>query len=532
MSLTDAAEAAFLFALPRFRSFHTPGFLFYGKQAVLPPACTCFTDAAVLRKSSFLKKRFTQETAFPDASDVCQLLRQTCWSIIYEVMKTFRKKLSVFAAGILSLCILTPAQVSAEDEDFSDTAYWNSLCTGENELTEEQQASCQAYMQYMKKQNQKLESQIQEIDSRKEQISASIANYAQQIEGFNVQIAGINGIIEDLNMQIKAIEEQIADINHRIEENEKASREKEEQIEQLKAKVGSRMEEQQKTMRLNQIIDILFGAKSFDSFIRLANGLNDIYARDNYSLTQLNDSIVELDRIREQLLEDQDNVKKMEAELEEGKAVLDAQQAALLSARYELEAVRADYNRQLASADSELSSALGTIEANKEAMSSISESLKATPKPGSSSASSEEETSDPEPEDPVSEEKESSSEAPSSPSSPISSGSGENPYWGGWTNCTWGCWQLVHDSLGISLPGWGMAGNWLSDAAASGYATGSAPRANSIVVFNYHVGFVTQVNGDQIYIKEGNYLGRYNERWVPASGTNYTGQTVLGYIYL
>ena len=77
-----------------------------------------------------------------------------------------------------------------------------------------------------------------------------------------------------------------------------------------------------------------------------------------------------------------------------------------------------------------------------------------------------------------------------------------------------------------------MAGNWLNDAAASGYATGSTPRVNSIAVYSWHVAFVTAVNGDQVYIKEGNYLGHYNERWVPASGSNYTGQTCLGYIYL
>ena len=445
-------------------------------------------------------------------------------------MKRIQRFLHSFTAVCLSLLVLSPAPVHAEGDDFSDTAYWNDLCRKEGELTEDQQKSCKAYMDYMAAKNQQLETEIAENEARKEEIAANIANFQTQIDGFNAQIAGINSIIEDLNMQIMAIEEQITDINNRIEENRKAAAEKEEQINQLKVKVGDRMEEQQKTMRFYQFLDVLFGAQTFDAFVRLANGLNAIYTKDYYSLTTLNDNIIELNRLKEGLIEDQKEVEAMEAELEEGKAVVAAQQASLVSTRAQLEGVKAQYNAELKNAEGVIASAKGAIAANNDAIGTISSALNATPRPApepesnesgespSSSSSDDEDhsggSSDPEPKTPS-----------------ISSG-GENPYWGGWANCTWGAWQLAHDTLGISLPGWGMAGNWLNDAAASGYATGSTPRVNSIAVYSWHVAYVTAVNGDQVYIKEGNYLGRYNERWVPASGSNYTGQTCLGYIYL
>ena len=109
-------------------------------------------------------------------------------------------------------------------------------------------------------------------------------------------------------------------------------------------------------------------------------------------------------------------------------------------------------------------------------------------------------------------------------------GSSDNPYYGGWSNCAYGAWQLAHDLSGVNLPSWGYAGTWLYSAQASGYATGYAPAAGSIAVYSGHVAYVSAVNGDQVYIMEGGYNGGYNERWV--SKDYIYGQSLQGYIYL
>ena len=107
-----------------------------------------------------------------------------------------------------------------------------------------------------------------------------------------------------------------------------------------------------------------------------------------------------------------------------------------------------------------------------------------------------------------------------------------NPYTGGWSNCTWGTWQLVYEATGIALPGWHNAGGWLLEASEAGYAIGTEPRANSIAVWSWHVAYVTDFNGnDSMYIKEGGYLGGYNEEWCPAYGTRWN-QQLLGFIYM
>lgn len=110
------------------------------------------------------------------------------------------------------------------------------------------------------------------------------------------------------------------------------------------------------------------------------------------------------------------------------------------------------------------------------------------------------------------------------------SGSSDNPYYGGWSNCAYGAWQLAHDISGVNLPSWGYAGSWLYSAQASGYATGYAPAAGSIAVYTGHVAYVSAVDGDMVYIMEGGFNGGYNERWV--SKDYIYGQSLVGYIYL
>ena len=64
--------------------------------------------------------------------------------------------------------------------------------------------------------------------------------------------------------------------------------------------------------------------------------------------------------------------------------------------------------------------------------------------------------------------------------------SGVNPYSGGWSNCTYGAWEAVYESLGISMPSFGNASQWVASAQAAGYATGSTPRAGSVAVYVGH----------------------------------------------
>lgn len=106
-----------------------------------------------------------------------------------------------------------------------------------------------------------------------------------------------------------------------------------------------------------------------------------------------------------------------------------------------------------------------------------------------------------------------------------------NPYTGGWSNCTWSAWQLVYEATGIALPAFGYSTQWYDSAAAMGYTVSPYPRANSVGVWVGHVGYVADFDGQNIYVKEGGFLGGYNEGWSDGFSSRY-GQALIGYIYL
>lgn len=72
--------------------------------------------------------------------------------------------------------------------------------------------------------------------------------------------------------------------------------------------------------------------------------------------------------------------------------------------------------------------------------------------------------------------------------------------------CTW----FVASKRAVPS-GWGNARNWLSNARASGFGTGSVPQVGAIAWTGAgsmgHVGLVTGVNGSQVTITEMNYAG-------------------------
>ncbi|MCR4950777.1 MAG: DUF5011 domain-containing protein [Solobacterium sp.] len=120
----------------------------------------------------------------------------------------------------------------------------------------------------------------------------------------------------------------------------------------------------------------------------------------------------------------------------------------------------------------------------------------------------------------------------SAPSGKALQGSG-NPYRGGWSNCTWGAWQLVYANSGVKLPNFHNAYSWLTYAKAAGYSTGGTPKVGSVAVYKRHVAYVAKVSedGSMVYIKEGGHNGKYNERWVSATAGIPT-QFLRGYIYI
>lgn len=112
--------------------------------------------------------------------------------------------------------------------------------------------------------------------------------------------------------------------------------------------------------------------------------------------------------------------------------------------------------------------------------------------------------------------------------------------------CTWFTYGRTLEKLGIALPS-EFYGNaiewWYANSRDNVYPYGSEPRANSIAVWsggsagNGHVGFVEDVQGDTVYLNEGNFNVRKgydgSVKQLSKSQMKDRGNVFLkGYIYL
>jgi len=114
--------------------------------------------------------------------------------------------------------------------------------------------------------------------------------------------------------------------------------------------------------------------------------------------------------------------------------------------------------------------------------------------------------------------------------------------------CTWFAWQSVYDNQGVAMPAWGNAGNWLSGAKNSGYATGNTPAVGAVAVWQGngygHVAYVVSVQSTTTFtVNEG---GRTDLDQTNSHGVAYSykitnavggkrpydnGLTLVGFIY-
>lgn len=417
-------------------------------------------------------------------------------------MISMLKKSTIVLCAAASSMALAMTPVRAEDPDYTDTDYWNKLCTQTENLSSQQQASCSAYISYVASNNSSLQAQITAANAKKADIEKNIESYATQLADYNTQISALNDMISDLQSQIANLNTQAADLQAQIDSAQVQIDQKQSEIDELKEKVRTRMVQQQETMRLNSYFDVLSGSKSLTDLVRILNGMADISEHDDATLDELDTAVNDLNTMQQSLQTQMEELQQTQDNLSSGMEALNNQQASLLAAQYQTQMIRNTYLSQMNATNDSLNALL-------EKASTAANGTNTNPGDTASNA-------------PVT--------TPSSNSAyatPNTTG-GRNPYYGGWANCTWGCWQLVYENLGISLPWFpGNAGNWLAAAQAQGFSTGSEPAVNSIYVNSHHVAFVTAVDGDRIYIKEGNYLGRYHEGWISKT---YDG--CIGYIYL
>lgn len=253
-----------------------------------------------------------------------------------------------------------PTTSSGED-DYSDNEYWTNLCTGTTELTSKQKSQCMAYIQTKSNATSDLNAKIKEIESQRAAIEKDILAYASQVAAYQAQAASLNGEIANLNSAIAVTEKKIEALEKKIEENQA-------DVDAAEEKVKDRMVIQQRTMRLNQYLDILMGASTFDDFIRIANGLSDITNYDTKIMQDLAEKI-------EQLNKDKEEVEEHRSTLEKQKDEVVAKQNEYLSLMYQAQMYEEILQQQTAELEAQGNRYAAEIEEIQKLMAEISSKL-------------------------------------------------------------------------------------------------------------------------------------------------------------
>ena len=245
--------------------------------------------------------------------------------------------------------------------DYSDTQYWTNLCTSGETLTPQQKNSCMAFMQAQSNVTSDLNKKIKDIEAKRQEIAKDILVYAAQVSSYEQQAASLNGEIADLNSQIAVSEKKIQMMEEKIAENEA-------EIEAAEEKIKVRMVISQRTMRLNQYLDILMGARTFDDFVRIANGLNDITEYDTRTMEDLAEKIDQLNHDIEEVEAEKENLSKQKEQVV-------AKQNEYLSLMYQAQVIEQELRNQTAELEALGNRYAAQIDEIRALMEEISEKL-------------------------------------------------------------------------------------------------------------------------------------------------------------
>lgn len=246
------------------------------------------------------------------------------------------------------------------EEDFGDTSAWITKCSS-SDLTDEEKKQCAAFSDKMAKESDSLRQELEKIESRRETIKNEINKYGKEIATYEAQIKKLGAEIASLNEQISVKEQEII-----AKEQEIAAKEAE--IEALKQKVMDRMVASQSSMRLNQYIDIIMGAKDLNDLVRRTNGINDITNYDESEREKLKNLIDELNVAKAELIE-------VKAGLEADKESVKAKQNEILIMQKTAQIAMEEAKKMEADLEAQGNKIAGNLEGIKAALSAISANI-------------------------------------------------------------------------------------------------------------------------------------------------------------
>lgn len=288
-------------------------------------------------------------------------------------MKKNLVKILTIAIAICSGAVHVQAEPS-----YDDVAYWTKKCSRAVPKASDVQA-CKAFRSHLASKSEDLNKQLKDIKDNLSQKTKDIARNQKIIDDYAKQSKEVQARIDDISGKIKGFEQQISDLQKSIDELLIKIADKQKIIDQIKQKLKKRMVEKQPTMRMNYIVELILGAKSFDEILRILSGLDAIAKSDQSVRDEYLSAIEELNKEKTDLDKQKADRETAKNNLDTQKKNLDVEVKNIMLLKARAEAVQETYEKQAAQLESQGNRIAGGIEEIKKKMASIVTRLEQVP---------------------------------------------------------------------------------------------------------------------------------------------------------
>jgi murein DD-endopeptidase MepM/ murein hydrolase activator NlpD len=292
-------------------------------------------------------------------------------------LKTFGKWLGAVSLTLFQLYSVGVTSVYA-DPGYDDTNWWLNNCAAGNVTTQEQWDGCQAFYDYMSTQSDTLKNDIAQIESERESVGNNIAEYQTKINEYETKEQQLQASIDDLTAKIDAKQKEIDDKQADIDQTQADIEDKQKDVDAIGDKVKERMLIGQPTMRLNKTIDILMGASSFKTLLRIVNGLSDISEHDDRTMDSLKAAQAALREDKEKLETQKSELVAAQDELKQNQEDLKTQQEEVAALQYEAQLILVEYQKLDAKLKAEGEQKSSAIDDIRNKMANVQQSWSAT----------------------------------------------------------------------------------------------------------------------------------------------------------
>ena len=186
-----------------------------------------------------------------------------------------------------------------DDDDYQIDNYDPDVCSQDSESYNEY--ACKIQSEKIGQIKSQINKEIMEAQISREEKGKLIAEYQTEIDNLQVDI-------DALNIRIQELEDRIVVLVEQIERNEA-------EVNEINARVKSRMESTQKTMHFSGYLDFICGSKSFSDLLRRIYGVNALLSKDSDDreklivlINQLNADKAELDASKKELDESKEEI--------------------------------------------------------------------------------------------------------------------------------------------------------------------------------------------------------------------------------